>query len=78
MTTPEAMIAAAKTAVPSLTASEVQTKLAAGESVTVLDVREKEEYDEGHIPQAMLLPRGLLEFRIGAVIPETTTTIILH
>ncbi len=78
MTTPEAMIAAAKAAVPSLTALEVQTKLAAGESVTILDVREKEEYDEGHIPQAALLPRGLLEFRIGAVIPDTTTTIILH
>ncbi len=78
MTTPEEMIAAAKAVVPSLTAQEVQMKLTAAEPVVVLDVREKEEYDQGHIAEATLLSRGLLEFRIGAVIPDTTTTIILH
>ena len=77
-TTPEAMIAAARAAVPALTAAEAQAKLQAGESVVILDVREKEEYDEGHIAQATLLPRGLLEFRIGAVVPDKTTNVILH
>jgi Rhodanese-like domain len=77
-TTPEAMIAAARAAVPSLTAEQAQAKLQAGEPVMILDVREKEEYDQGHIAQATLLPRGLLEFRIGQVAPDPTTTIILH
>jgi rhodanese-related sulfurtransferase len=77
-TTPEAMIAAARAAVPSVTAAETQAKLRAGESVVVLDVREKEEYDQGHIAQATLLPRGLLEFRIDQVIPDKATPIILH
>lgn len=78
MTTLAEMVAAAQAVVPSLTVQEVQAKLQSGESVLVLDVREKEEYDQGHIPQAALLPRGLLEFRIDNVIPDKTTTIILH
>jgi rhodanese-related sulfurtransferase len=77
-TTREAMVAAAQAVVPSLTVEEVRAKLEAGESVTILDVREKEEYEQGHIAQAMLLPRGLLEFRIDSVIPDRSTTIILH
>jgi rhodanese-related sulfurtransferase len=76
--TTEEMVAAAKAVVPSVTASEVQAKLQAGERVMLLDVREKEEYDQGHIAQATLLPRGLLEFRYRDVIPDPTTHIILH
>ncbi len=76
--TTEEMVAAAKAVVPSLTAQDVQAKLRAGEPVTILDVREKEEYDQGHIDGAVLLPRGLLEFRIREVIPDPNTTLILH
>ncbi len=78
MQTTAEMVAAAQAVVPSLSIEEVQGKLQAGESITVLDVREKEEYDGGHIAQAQLLPRGLLEFRIHDVISDKTTTLILH
>jgi hypothetical protein len=76
--TTEEMVAAAKAVVPSVTTQEVQAKLQAGERVVVLDVREKEEYDQGHIAQATLLPRGLLEFRIRDLLPDPATNIILH
>jgi rhodanese-related sulfurtransferase len=78
MTTTAEMVAAAQAVVPSLTTQAVQDKLQAGAAVVLLDVREKEEYDQGHIAQATLLPRGLLEFRIHDVIPDKTTTIMLH
>ncbi len=77
-TTLDAMVAAAKAVVPSLTAQQVHDKIRAGESVVILDVREKEEYDQGHIAQATLLPRGLLEFRIRDVVPDPAANIILH
>jgi rhodanese-related sulfurtransferase len=77
-TTLEAMVAAAKAVVPALTAEQVQAKVQAGEPFVILDVREKDEYDQGHIAQARLLPRGLLEFRINDVVPDTSTNIILH
>ena len=77
-TTLEAMVAAAKAVVPALTAAQVQAKVQAGEPFVILDVREKDEYDQGHIAQARLLPRGLLEFRINDVVPDTSANIILH
>jgi phage shock protein E len=76
--TTEEMVAAAKAVVPSISASEVQAKLQAGERFVILDVREKEEYEQGHIAQATLLPRGLLEFRIRDTIPDPATNLILH
>ena len=77
-TTLEAMVAAAKKVVPALTAAQVQAKVQAGEPFVILDVREKDEYDQGHIAQARLLPRGLLEFRVNDVVPDTLTNILLH
>lgn len=35
----------------------------------VLDVREADEYAAGHLPGAVLVPRGLLEFKLSAT-PE--------
>jgi rhodanese-related sulfurtransferase len=77
-TTLEAMVAAAKAVVPALTAEQVQAKVQAGEPLVILDVREKDEYDQGHIAQARLLPRGILEFRINDIVPDTSTNILLH
>jgi len=77
-TTLEAMVVAAKAVVPAFTAEQVQAKVQAGEPFVILDVREKEEYDQGHIAQARLLPRGLLEFRINDIVPDTSTNILLH
>jgi rhodanese-related sulfurtransferase len=77
-TTLEAMVAAAKAVVPALTAEQVQAKVQAGEPFVILDVREKEEYDQGHIAQARLLSRGLLELRINDVVPDKSTNILLH
>ena len=40
-----------------------------GNGVTLIDVRESEEWDRGHIPGAVHVPRGYLESRIdGAVV----------
>ena len=33
----------------------------------IIDVREVSEYNEGHIPGAMNVPRGVIEFRIWAL-----------
>lgn len=42
----------------------LQEKLAAGEQVNLIDVREVEEVKEGHIPSIVNIPLGLLEFRM--------------
>jgi rhodanese-related sulfurtransferase len=44
----------------------------------ILDVREKDEWDEGHIPQATLLPRGRLEGRVEQVVPDKNALVVTH
>ena len=44
----------------------------------LLDVREKEEWDEGHLPGAVFLPRGFLEVRIEKTVPERQTPIMVY
>jgi sulfur-carrier protein adenylyltransferase/sulfurtransferase len=40
------------------------------ESFTLLDVRQPEEYDGGHLPGAALIPLPQLEQRLGEIDPE--------
>ena len=47
--------------------------------VIILDVREKDEYDSGHIPGAVLLPVGTIDETTAAeVIPEKDSTVLVY
>jgi rhodanese-related sulfurtransferase len=69
---------AARQAVPHIANTQLQAQLTAGAPVFVLDVREREEWDAGHIPQATLLPRGRLEGRVEELVPDKNTPIVTH
>ncbi len=57
---------------------EAKEMMDAGE-VLILDVREQEEYDGGHIPGAVLLPLGSInEETAAAVIPEKETVVLVY
>ena len=47
--------------------AEVKQKLDAEEDVFVLDVREVEEYAQGYVPTAYLIPRGEIEQRLDEI-----------
>jgi len=44
----------------------------------LLDVREKDEYREGHLERAVSLPRGFLEIKVETTVPEKSTRIIAY
>ena len=47
--------------------------------VVVLDVREQEEFDSGHIPGALLLPVGsITEATASAVLPEKDAVVLVY
>ena len=49
------------------------------QDVIILDVREQDEYDSGHIPGAVLLPVGTIDEETAAeVIPETDSTVLVY
>jgi molybdopterin/thiamine biosynthesis adenylyltransferase/rhodanese-related sulfurtransferase len=49
-----------------------------GNGVTVIDVRESEEWDRGHLPGAKHVPRGYLESRIEGAQPDRDARIVLY
>ena len=49
------------------------------EEVIILDVREQDEYDSGHIPGAVLLPVGTIDGdTAAAVIPEKDSKVLVY
>ena len=47
--------------------------------VIILDVREQDEYDSGHIPGAVLLPVGTIsEDTAAAIIPEKDSVVLVY
>lgn len=69
------LVARALARIEEATPAEVYSKL--GE-VEVIDVREPDEYDQGAIPGARFVPRGLLERDIAAVLADPATDIVLY
>jgi sulfur-carrier protein adenylyltransferase/sulfurtransferase len=50
----------------------------ANEGVAIIDVRESEEWDAGHLPGAKHVPRGYLESRIDGAVPDRSQRVILY
>jgi molybdopterin/thiamine biosynthesis adenylyltransferase/rhodanese-related sulfurtransferase len=44
----------------------------------LVDVRERDEWDEGHIPGAIHVPRGHLESRIESVAPDRAKRVVIY
>jgi molybdopterin/thiamine biosynthesis adenylyltransferase/rhodanese-related sulfurtransferase len=43
-----------------------------------LDVRERDEWDEGHIPGALFAPRNNLESRVEGLVPDKERTVVVY
>lgn len=50
----------------------------AGQDIVLVDVREKHEWNEGHIPGAIHVPRGFLELQIEEAVPDKSKTVVLY
>jgi len=63
--------------ITTITVSEAKALLDKG-GVTFLDVRTETEFKKGHIPGAMNLPRGKLEFKIDKEIADKNAQVVLY
>jgi molybdopterin/thiamine biosynthesis adenylyltransferase/rhodanese-related sulfurtransferase len=52
--------------------------LESGEPPLFLDVRERDEWDEGHIPGALHIPRGSLESRVETAAPDKDRPVVVY
>lgn len=57
---------------------DVKRRIDAGEKLLLVDVREDNEWANGHIPGAVHLGRGVIERDIEQRVPDTGTKLILY
>jgi rhodanese-related sulfurtransferase len=63
------IVAEARKSTPEITVAQAKEELDQGQAELVLDVREPAEWEKGHIPGAVLAPRGMLEWYADPTTP---------
>jgi rhodanese-related sulfurtransferase len=72
------MVADAKTRIKTISIQDFASAMDKGADYKLIDVREPDEFKNGHIPGAINIPRGLLEFKIAKAIPDKATKIYVY
>lgn len=71
------MLADAAAVVPFMSLAGLKARVEANDAdLIILDVRERDAYETGHVPGARLLPRGQLELRVDRELPDPTRRIL--
>ncbi len=60
------------------TVADVAARLAKGEKVPLVDVREESEFAAGHIPGARHIGKGILERDVEKAFPDPSAEIVLY
>jgi glyoxylase-like metal-dependent hydrolase (beta-lactamase superfamily II)/rhodanese-related sulfurtransferase len=73
------MLSEAAAGVPFMSLGALKAYVDSGrEDLTILDVRERDAFEAGHIPRAQLLPRGQLELRVNQELTDPTRRILVY
>ena len=71
------LLAEASAKVPFMSLAELNDRLGGNSrDLVILDIREKDAFEAGHIPGARHLPRGQLELRVNTELPDPTVRIL--
>jgi rhodanese-related sulfurtransferase len=70
------LVLEAKQRIREITPSEVREMVASGEPIAIIDVREPNEWNLGHLPGAVHLPRGTIETKGEALIPRDRAVVL--
>jgi rhodanese-related sulfurtransferase len=73
----EKLVAEAKKNIQEISPQDAASALKRGEAV-LIDVRDPDEWQEGHIPGAKNFSRGTVELEIEEAAPDLCTPIITH
>jgi adenylyltransferase/sulfurtransferase len=76
--TSQLLLQRVKRTIKEVTIDEAQSALQSDQPPLVVDVRERDEYEEGAIKDAVHVPRGYLELRIENVAPDRSRPIVLY
>lgn len=71
------LVAEAKKKIIEISPTDAEAKSKSGQAL-IVDVREKDEWDDGHIPDAIHMSRGTIELDIEEKVPDANAMIICH
>jgi rhodanese-related sulfurtransferase len=72
------MVVKAKAAIKTVSAEDVKAAIDNKEKAVFLDVRDAGEYSAGHLPGAMNISRGTLEFNVWGKIPDQNAKVYVY
>src|SRR5512144_13322 len=72
------LLQAAKASIEEVDARRARELLDADDAPLLVDVRERDEWEQGRIPGAVHVPRGSLESRIENVAPDRSRPVLLY
>jgi rhodanese-related sulfurtransferase len=72
------IVDAARSGVREIDAAAVHARLERGDTFHLIDVREESEWQNGHLPHATHIGRGVLERDIETIVPDTDADIVLY
>ena len=61
-----------------ISASQLKDWMTTGQALTLIDVREDDEWQAGHAATAMHIPRWTLSGKIGTVVPDKSGRVVLY
>ena len=67
-----------KTMYQQITSEEANKIMDSGEEHIILDTREQDEFDEGHIPGAILIPYTEIENKAEEMLPDKDAQILVY
>ena len=78
MATYRELLARVKDEIDEISTIEAHERLGSSESPLFVDVREPDEWEEGHIPGAIHVTRGRLEQRIEGLVPDKGRALVVY
>src|ERR1700719_4389324 len=72
------LVTAAKAKVKETNVTDVKRRIDAGENLMLIDVREDNEWAQGHLPGALHLGKGIIERDIEQRVPQPDTKLVLY
>ncbi len=72
------LIAEVRQSIKPVSLEEIKRRLDAREPMVLVDVREKDEVRQGHLPGALSIPRGFLEMQVEQKLPDKDAPIVVY
>ena len=70
------LVEEARARIRELSAADVKAMIGRGDNAVYLDVREPNEWNLGHLPKAVHIPRGNLESKVEGLVPRDAKVVV--